>query len=126
MDRLTRIFHNLVDRSPEILGIVLATMDGFPLIYAARGQVDVDRQAAVIASLASLAKRSTEMVDIGQSEEILITSERGKMFVYLVGDTAVLGIITAKEVTTGMILLKVRQILPVISEELKRELGGRI
>ncbi|NPA80211.1 MAG: hypothetical protein GXO29_04080 [Thermotogae bacterium] len=123
------MLQELVDRSPEITGIVLASLDGFPLQYASRNTIDVDRQAAVIASLASLAKRSTQMVDIGAPEEILITSERGRMFIYRIEDLAALGVITAKDITAGMILLKIRQMLPFLVEELRREIetfGGRL
>ncbi len=120
------ILQDLVERSSEITAVVLATADGFPVEYASRSGIDVDRQAAVIASLASLASRSTEMVDIGQPEEILVTSQRGRMFVYRVGSRAALGVITAKDITTGLILLKVRQVLPDIAEELEKVLtGGR-
>lgn len=125
MDRLKAILQDLVDRSGEITAVVLATTDGFPVEFAARNSIDADRQAAVIASLSSLATRSTEMVDIGSPEEILITSERGRMFVYRVGSRAALGVITAKDVTAGLVLLKIRQVLPDIAAELDRVLKGR-
>ncbi len=119
------ILQDLVDRSGEIMAVVLATPDGFPVEFAARGNIEVDRQAAVIASLSSLATRSTEMVDIGSPEEIMITSERGRMFVYRVGTKATLGVITARDVTAGLVLLKVRQVLPDIASELDRVLSRR-
>lgn len=119
MDRLESLLHDLVSRSPEIKGAVLVTLDGFPISHAPAHLPDVERQAAVIASLASLAARSTKMVGMGGPEEILITAQEGRMFVYHVEDLAALGVLTVKDITAGLVLLKIRQMLPELVRELK-------
>jgi len=126
MDRIKALLEDLVHRTPEVHGVILVTTDGFPVSYAFRGSVDqteIDKQAAVIASLASLARRSTESMDLGSPEEILITAEVGRMFVYRIEDIAALGVVTAKDVTAGFVLLKIRQMLPVLMEEFKKTLN---
>ncbi len=126
MDSLKALLEDLIHRTPEVYGVILVTTDGFPVSYAFRGSVDqaeIDKQAAVIASLASLARRSTESMDLGSPEEILITAEMGRMFVYRLEDIAALGVVTAKDVTAGFVLLRIRQMLPVLMEEFKNTLN---
>lgn len=130
MDSLKALLEDLIHRTPEVYGVILVTTDGFPVSYAFRGSVDqaeIDKQAAVIASLASLARRSTESMDLGSPEEILITAEMGRMFVYRLEDIAALGVVTAKDVTAGFVLLRIRQMLPVLMEEFRNStnLGGQ-
>ncbi len=125
MEKLKALLDELVGSLNEIIAVVLTTTDGFPLGFASKIPIDAEREAAAIASLASLSTRSTDLAGIGPAEEILITSEIGRIFVYPIGELTAIGIITVRDVTTALVLLKVRQLLPEIEAELERLLGDR-
>ncbi len=119
MEKLMGMLENFINETPEIQGIIIATTDGFPVAHVGKG--DPEKLSAIVASLSSLARRSTNMVDLGNPEEMFISTSEGKIVIYDIEDIAVMGVIALRNVSTGMVLVNIRKILPLVN----RMLGER-
>ena len=119
--RLHELLKRLVEESPDIIGVVVATMDGLPISHYSTYTYDPEIQAAISSAIVALSESSVRDADLGETSEILIVAEKGKVFLYPLGDL-VLGVLADRDANTGMIFMKVRRALNAIQEAALKEI----
>ena len=120
--KLQELLRKLVEDSPDIIGVVVATMDGLPISHYSSYTYDPEMQAAISSAIVALSESSVRDADLGDTSEILIVADKGKVFLYPLGDL-VLGVLANKDANTGMIFMKVRKALDNIQAAAMREIG---
>ncbi len=118
--RLHELLKKLVEESPDTIGVVVATPDGLPIAYYSSYSYDPEIQAAISSAIVALSESSVRDADLGNTSEILIVADKGKIFLYPLGDL-VMGILTDKDANTGLIFMKVRKALDDIREAAAKE-----
>ncbi len=123
--KLQELLKRLVEDSPDIIGVVVATMDGLPISHYSSYAYDPEIQAAISSAIVALSESSVRDADLGNTSEILIVADKGKVFMYPLGDL-VLGVLADKDANTGMIFMKVRKALEDIQDAALKEIeiGG--
>ncbi len=119
--KLHELLKRLVEESPDIIGVVVATMDGLPISHYSTYTYDPEIQAAISSAIVALSESSVRDADLGETSEILIVAEKGKVFLYPLGDL-VLGVLADRDANTGMIFMKVRRALNAIQEAALKEI----
>jgi len=110
--KLHELLKKLVEESPDTIGVVVATPDGLPIAYYS--------SYAISSAIVALSESSVRDADLGNTSEILIVADKGKIFLYPLGDL-VMGILTDKDANTGLIFMKVRKALDDIREAAAKE-----
>lgn len=106
LDHAKSAFRDLYADLPEIQGIIIATSDGLPLAAELKDGASSDRLAALVATALSIGKRMMPSIGMSTVTEFSITTGEGRLFIYAIGDSAALCILTPKTVNLGMVLLK--------------------
>jgi predicted regulator of Ras-like GTPase activity (Roadblock/LC7/MglB family) len=72
----------LLDETPGVSAVVVATEDGFDLAAAARAGVDPGRVAALASSIAAIGQVVSEEAGLGASRCVTVETERGHVLVH--------------------------------------------
>ncbi|MCK9408090.1 MAG: roadblock/LC7 domain-containing protein [Bacteroidetes bacterium] len=100
------VFQEIYADIPETRGIIVASHDGLPLVSDIKGGTSADKLAALMATTISMGRRIMPSLSLGEVSEFTITSSEGRLFIYLIGTSAALCIITPKSVNIGMVFLR--------------------
>jgi len=100
------LFEDLYAEIPEIKGILLATLEGLPLVYDFKEEQPAERVAALAASALGIGNRIMPLLGIDQVRELTATGAGGRFHLYSAGPSAALCILAPRSVNTGMLQLK--------------------
>jgi hypothetical protein len=103
-------FQEIYADIPEVRGILIATFEGLPVVSDLKGGLSADKLAALTATALSVGKRIMPSLGMGEVTELTISSNEGKLFLYLVGSSAVLCILAPRGVNLGMMFLKAGEV----------------
>lgn len=115
-EQAKELFADLLTELPEVIGVLLVSSDGLPIVDKLKPGVNAERIAAMVASAVNLGKRISPTVGIGEVAEISISSTEGNLFLYTIGQTATLAILTPKAVNMGMIFFKSAGMIATLSQ----------
>ena len=101
---------------PELRGVLLASNEGLPVAHSLANGIDPTRLAAMAAAATNLGKRISDSIATGQLAEVSIRAEEGMLFVYTVGQKAVLAVIGPMGANAGLIHLEARATAKDIGE----------
>jgi|WetSurMetagenome_2_1015567.scaffolds.fasta_scaffold472021_2 uncharacterized protein len=104
------LFEELYADIPEIRGILLATVEGLPLVYDFKEEHSADRVAALAASALGIGNRLMPLVDMDQVSELSVSNASGRIYLCTVGASATLCILTPRGINAGMLHLKAGQV----------------
>jgi len=104
------LFAELYAEIPEIRGILLATVEGLPLVYDFKEEQSAERVAALAASAWGIGNRITPLLGTEQVRELSASGPGGRFHLYAAGASAVLSILTPKSINTGMLQLKASEV----------------
>ena len=110
------LFADLLAEVPEVIGVLLVSSDGLPIVHELKPGINAERIAAMVASAVNLGKRISPTVGIGEVEEMSITSSEGNLFLYTIKSTATLAVLTPKDVNMGLIFFKSVGMIETLSQ----------
>ncbi len=93
-----------------VVGVILATPEGFPYAYFTKGPLDAEVAAAFISSVFAFAKKMGRAADMGRPLEINLHFGNGSIYVFPLGEL-VLGVRTLPGTSIGMVLINARKML---------------
>ena len=119
-EQALKIFQELYGEVPEVQATVIATLDGLPVIADIKsGSFNSDKISALVATAISVAKRTGQAMGLGDLVELSMATTNGKIFLYLIGNSAVLAVITPKDISLGMLMLKTSEITKKLTDILE-------
>ena len=102
-----------------VVGVILATPEGFPYAYFSKGPLDAEVAAAFVSSVFAFAKKMGRAAEMGRPLEINLHFGNGSIYVFPLGEL-VLGVRTLPGTSIGMVLMNARKMLKdlkVIAED---------
>jgi uncharacterized protein len=106
----------LQDAVPELKGLLLASMDGLPVVHALSNGLEADRIAAAANAASSLGRRITDTTGGGEFSEIGIRGDDDMLFLYSAGSKGVLAVMAPTSSNAGLIHLEARHSARAIRE----------
>ena len=103
-------FQEIYADLPDVKGLIIATFEGLPVVSDLKGGLSAEKLAALTATALSVGKRIMPSLGMGEVSEITISSNDGKLFLYMIGSTAVLCLLTPRNVNLGMVFLKAGEV----------------
>jgi len=101
-----------------IKGVVLSTYEGLPIVSSA-GMEDMEgKVSAMISALSILADKVGGELASGNMEEVAVSFDDSRMFCYRVDDSAIMAVITDKDINMGMLSLMVPRFIEKLKEVL--------
>ena len=104
---------------PDVLGVLVASVDGLPLAYDV-GDDDPAGIAAMAATAAGLGKRLIESFEFGEFAESVVRAEHGYFVVYSAGPVAVLSVMASAGANLGRLHLESRRCAVTIARALEK------
>lgn len=99
---------SLLDAVPSIMGVFLATDDGFEITQAISGkQFEPAKLAAMSSSMVALSHALVGEIDLGETQNMLIEARLGKVLLLSVATTPALSltVIARPNATLGQVLV---------------------
>ncbi len=114
-EKIKEVFRDVGADIPGLKGIVLSTFDGLPVASDIKSVERQNRIAAMVSALVTLSKKVTSELEVGEMEAIAVEADEGKIFCYTIDDSAILAVITQKDINLGVL----RLVIPKMIERLK-------
>ncbi len=103
-----------------VTGYAISTLDGLPIVVDVLDSDVAESISAVISSMAILAEKTTSRLKVGGYKAIIVDADDGKLFIFQIEDIAILAIIAKPDISTGLLLLKAKE----LSERIRDLLVG--
>jgi hypothetical protein len=95
--------------TPDIEASAIVSVDGLTMASALPPNVEEDRVSAMSAAMLSLGERIA--VELGRKglEQVYIHGDKGHVYVFAIGEEAVLTVLCREQAKQGMVLLEMRR-----------------
>ncbi len=110
-ERVREIFRNLEMEVSGIKGMVLASVDGLPIVSDIESTEQQNRISAMVSALTALSRKVSPDVFIGEMENVSIEASDGKIFCYDIEDKVILAVITDKNINLGLLKLRIPEVI---------------
>lgn len=107
---------NLRNNIPELKGVLLASIEGLPIVHSLSNGADPNRVAAMAAAASSLGRRISDSMSVGALAEISVRGEEGVLFIYSAGPKAILSVLGPQGSNAGLIHLEARAVAQEIAQ----------
>ena len=115
-DMLTSVLTELNGTSADIEASGVISTDGLMMASVLPAGLDEDRVGAMSAAMLSLGDRTSQELNRGGLEQVLIKGENGYVVMTYAGDEAVLTVMAKPNAKLGLIFLDVKRAAESISE----------
>lgn len=95
--------------TPDIEASAVVSVDGLTIASALPPGVEEDRVSAMSAAMLSLGERIATELGRKTLEQVYIHGDKGHVFVFAVGEEAVLTVLCREQAKLGMVLLDMRR-----------------
>gem|GEM_PF-1036988 len=99
-----------------VRGVVLSTYEGLPIVSSTGMEEMEGRISAMISALSILADKVGGELTSGNMEEVAVSFDDSRMFCYRVDDSAIMAVITDKDINMGMLSLMVPRFIEKVRE----------
>lgn len=110
------ILTNLLSRNAEIIGAGVASVDGI-IISSVNLENNGTRLAAMAAASLGLGKQVVATVRAGTLSEVMISGDKGKVFIYAIGLKAVLVVAVREQPNVALINWEARKTVEELSHQ---------
>ena len=95
--------------TPDIEASAVVSVDGLTIASALPMGVEEDRVAAMSAAMLSLGERIATELGRKTLEQVYIHGDKGHVYVFAIGEEAVLTVLCREQAKQGMVLLEMRR-----------------
>jgi predicted regulator of Ras-like GTPase activity (Roadblock/LC7/MglB family) len=117
-DALAAELRILRENVAGVTDVVLAAVDGIPIIADADDRIDPAKLSALAAADLGIARQAAEVCGQGTLNQTVVFSSEGYMAVYAIGRLAVLVVLGDKGLNVGRLLFESRPVLERIGSVL--------
>ncbi|MBI3177025.1 MAG: roadblock/LC7 domain-containing protein [Chloroflexi bacterium] len=108
-DQMVARLREMQISTPDIEAAAVVSVDGLTIASALPPNVEEDRVSAMSAAMLSLGERIASELGRNTLEQVYIHGDQGHVFVFAVGDEAVLTVLCREQARLGMVLLDMRR-----------------
>lgn len=95
--------------TPDIEASAIVSVDGLSMASALPPGVEEDRVSAMSAAMLSLGERIASELGRKTLEQVYIHGDKGHVYVFAIGEEAVLTVLCREQAKQGMVLLEMRR-----------------
>ena len=95
-------------RDVKILGSILMNVSGIPLASDLPKGLDKDKISMIITTTLLTSQKGLNDTNFGTLDRISIRGEKGEMFLFKISETLILGILTPRNISYGILILSVK------------------
>ena len=95
--------------TPDIEASAVVSVDGLSMASSLPPNVEEDRVAAMSAAMLSLGERIATELGRKTLEQVYIHGDKGHVYVFAIGEEAVLTVLCREQAKQGMVLLEMRR-----------------
>ena len=117
-ERITEVLRGLRTSSPEIIGAVVVSLEGFLIASVAPSEIDEELVSGMAAALLGVGQRISAQLMRAAMDQTYVKSEKGYVILNSVGEDAVLVLLVSKDAKLGLIFLELRKALPALAKSL--------
>lgn len=114
IEKIQRLFTDIKKNVNGLLGLLLITEDGFPIISTLEAGEEEIRSTAVGAILCDSGQRGIRELNLGEFEAVITLGTEGYFVLTRIREGAILMALASHDVALGMVLLKIRKVKPEI------------
>ncbi|WP_456481272.1 roadblock/LC7 domain-containing protein [Methanopyrus sp.] len=107
-----------LNRVAGVEGSMVASSDGLVIAEAVPPDVDPEVVGAIATTVYGSGERVVDKMELGETEQMLMESSRGKVMIIKVGEDAVLVVITDPDANLGLVRLKAQEAAEELAERL--------
>lgn len=115
-DILNSILSELNGTSADIEASAILSTDGLMMASMLPAGMDEDRVGAMAAAMLSLGDRTSEELERGALEQVLVKGEKGYVLMTYAGDESVLSVLAKPNARLGLIFLDVKRAAEAIEK----------
>ena len=104
------------DQIPGILGFIITSTDGMPIVSTLSSQIDELKISGLIAALLPSSEVAIEEMNKGKMDYIYFKWTEGYFLAMRAGSDAILSVLTEKNARIGIILLVMRRVCDKIAQ----------
>ncbi len=108
-DQMVARLREMQISTPDIEAAAVVSVDALTIASALPPGVEEDRVSAMSAAMLSLGERIASELGRDTLEQVYIHGDQGHVFVFAVGDEAVLTVLCREQARLGMVLLDMRR-----------------
>ncbi len=115
-DQMVTRLREMQITTPDIEASAVVSVDGLTIASALPPNVEEDRVAAMSAAMLSLGERIATELGRKSLEQVYIHGDKGHVYVFAIGEEAVLTVLCREQARQGMVLLEMRRAAADISK----------
>ncbi len=119
-EKVKEVFDEVGAEVTGIRSMVLASLDGLPIVSNVESTEHKNRISAMVSALVALARRMGPDLKTGELEGVSVDFSDGKIFCYNIEDRVIMAVATQKNINLGLLNL----IIPGAIEKIKGILSG--
>jgi hypothetical protein len=108
-DQMVSRLREMQITTPDIEASAVVSVDGLTIASALPPNVEEDRVAAMSAAMLSLGERIATELGRKALEQVYIHGDKGHVYVFAIGEEAVLTVLCREQAKQGMVLLEMRR-----------------
>ena len=108
-DQMVTRLREMQITTPDIEASAVVSVDGLTIASALPPNVEEDRVAAMSAAMLSLGERIATELGRKSLEQVYIHGDKGHVYVFAIGEEAVLTVLCREQAKQGMVLLEMRR-----------------
>lgn len=108
-DQMVARLREMQITTPDIEASAVVSVDGLTIASALPPGVEEDRVSAMSAAMLSLGERIASELGRKGLEQVYIHGDKGHVYVFAIGEEAVLTVLCREQAKQGMVLLEMRR-----------------
>jgi predicted regulator of Ras-like GTPase activity (Roadblock/LC7/MglB family) len=108
-DQMVSRLREMQITTPDIEASAVVSVDGLTIASALPPGVEEDRVSAMSAAMLSLGERIASELGRKGLEQVYIHGDKGHVYVFAIGEEAVLTVLCREQARQGMVLLEMRR-----------------
>lgn len=118
VERVTDVLRGLRTTSPEVIGAVVVSRDGFIVASVIPNEIDEDLIGGMASTLLGVGERIATDLMRAEMEQIYVRSPKGFIIVNAVGQESALVLLVTRDAKLGMIFIELRRIVADLVRQL--------
>ena len=118
VERVTDVLRGLRTTSPEVIGAVVVSRDGFIVASVIPNEIDEDLIGGMASTLLGVGERIATDLMRAEMEQICVRSPKGFIIVNAVGQESALVLLVTRDAKLGMIFIELRRIVADLVRQL--------
>ncbi|MFO0590785.1 MAG: roadblock/LC7 domain-containing protein [Polyangiaceae bacterium] len=118
VEKVTEILRSIRTSSPEVIGAVVVSRDGFIVASVIPNEIDEDLIGGMASTLLGVGERIATDLMRAEMEQIFVKSPKGYIVVNAAGPESALVLLVTRDAKLGMVFIELKRIVAELVRQL--------